>query len=37
MPGEPVLNTQASLMSLATASRFSMYFWHDILRRKKRF
>jgi len=31
---EPVLNARASLMSLATSSRFSMYFRHDILRRK---
>ncbi|KAL0764311.1 hypothetical protein CaCOL14_013153 [Colletotrichum acutatum] len=32
--GEPVLDTRASLMSLATASRFSVFFRHDILRRK---
>ncbi|KAK1638017.1 hypothetical protein BDP81DRAFT_423926 [Colletotrichum phormii] len=32
--GEPVSKTGAPLMSLATASRFSMYFRHDILRRK---
>ncbi|KAK2037190.1 hypothetical protein LZ31DRAFT_560604, partial [Colletotrichum somersetense] len=31
---EPVLNTRASLISLATALRFSLYFRHDILRRK---
>lgn len=33
-PGEPFLETPASLMSLATASRFSVYFRHDILKRK---
>ncbi|OHE93921.1 hypothetical protein CORC01_10820 [Colletotrichum orchidophilum] len=33
-PGEPLLETPASLMSLATASRFSVYFRHDILKRK---
>lgn len=33
-PNKPVLDTRASLMSLATASRFSVYFRHDILQRK---
>ncbi|KAI3545119.1 hypothetical protein CABS01_11781 [Colletotrichum abscissum] len=32
--GEPVLDTRALLKSLATASRFSVFFRHDILRRK---
>ncbi|KXH60877.1 hypothetical protein CNYM01_12625 [Colletotrichum nymphaeae SA-01] len=33
-PNGPVLDTRASLVSLAKASRFSVYFRHDILQRK---